>query len=152
MYEEPNNETFLLPKHPISANDALVYAEDDWKIGDALTMNIGGSMAMFRVRRKTYVSFQPRVSVRWQMLNDVALKASYSEMSQCFHLLTSMPISMPTDLWVPITENIKPERSRQLSVGAYYTGWKGWEISLEAYTKKLTNVLECKDGMGILGI
>ena len=151
MYEEPTKETFLLPKRPIYANDALIYAEDDWKIGDALTMNIGGSMAMFRVRRKTYVSFQPRVSVRWQMLNDVALKASYSEMSQCFHLLTSMPISMPTDLWVPITENIKPERSRQLSVGAYYTGWKGWEISLEAYTKKLTNVLEYKDGMGFMG-
>ena len=62
-----------------------------------------------------------------------------------------MPIALPTDLWVPITDNIKPERSRQYSVGAYYTGWKGWELSAEGYYKQLDNVLEYKDGMSFMG-
>lgn len=139
------------PSNPIYAHEALAYAEDDWRILPSLTLNAGGSVSMFHVRNKSYFTFQPRVSLRWQALSDVALKASYSEMSQYIHLLTSMPIALPTDLWVPITDNIKPERSRQYSVGAYYTGWKGWELSAESYYKQLDNVLEYKDGMSFMG-
>ena len=148
---ETKAEHFALPKRPIYANDALIYAEDDWQLGPVLTINAGGSIALFHVRNKSHLTLQPRLSLRWQTSPDIILKASYSEMSQCFHLLTSMPISLPTDLWVPITDNIDPERSRQVSLGAYYTGWKGWELSAEAYAKQLKNVLEYKDGMSFLG-
>jgi len=79
------------------------------------------------------------------------LKAAYSEMAQYIHLLTSMPIAMPTDLWVPITRNIKPERASQFSLGAYFTGLKGWEMSVEGYYKNLRNVLEYRDGMSFFG-
>jgi hypothetical protein len=72
-------------------------------------------------------------------------------MSQCVHLLTSAPISLPTDLWVPITDKIKPETADQISCGVYFTKVKNWEFSVEGYYKKLDNVLEYKDGMSYLG-
>ena len=68
---------------------------------------------------------------------DVTLKASYTQMSQYVHLLSSMPIAMPTDLWVPVTKKIKPMRSHQYSLGGYYTGIKGWEFSVEGYYKDI---------------
>ena len=68
-------------------------------------------------------------------------------MSQYVHLLSSMPIAMPTDLWVPVTKKIKPMRSHQYSLGGYYTGIKGWEFSVEGYYKDMYNVLEYKDGV-----
>ena len=63
-------------------------------------------------------------------------------MSQYVHLLSSMPIAMPTDLWVPVTKEIKPMQSHQYSLGGYYTGIKGWEFSVEGYYKDMRNVLE----------
>lgn len=135
----------------IHANELSVYAEDEWKITDRLHFNPGFAYTLFAVGKKTYSNLQPRVSLKYSPVKDVAFKASYTRMSQCVHLLTSTPISLPTDLWVPITEDIKPEIAQQYSVGAYYTGWKKWELSVETYYKELENVLEYKDGMSFMG-
>ncbi len=144
-------QSYTSPSAPIYAHEALAYLEDDWKVGKRLALNLGMSASLFKVQDKTYITVQPRLSARYQATDGITLKASYSEMSQCVHLLTSMPIAMPTDLWVPITNNIKPERSQQYSLGGYYTGWKGWELSIEGYYKALTNVLEYKDGLSFMG-
>ena len=74
------------------------------------------------------------------------MKVAYSRMSQYVHQLTSGSLSLPTDLWVPITKNIKPVTSDIVSLGTYYTRLEGWEFSVEGYWKKLNNVLEYKDG------
>lgn len=47
---------------------------------------------------------------------------------------------------MPITKNIRPVTSDIVSLGAYFSGLKGWEFSLEGYWKRLNNVLEYKDG------
>ena len=135
----------------IHANELSVYVEDDWKICNTLHLNPGFAYTMFSVGKKIYSNYQPRFSLKYSPLEDWSFKGSYTRMSQCVHLLSSTPISLPTDLWVPITENIKPETSDQFSVGVYYTGIKNWEFSLEGYYKKLNNVLEYKDGMSFMG-
>ncbi len=136
---------------PSYANELSVYAEDDWKICEKLNFNLGFSYTLFALKNKNYGNFQPRVSLKYSPLKYLAFKTSYSRMSQCVHLLTSAPISLPTDLWVPITDKIKPETADQISCGVYFTKLKSWEFSLEGYYKKLDNVLEYKDGMSYLG-
>ena len=114
-------------------------------------MNLGLNLSLFHVQQKSYFSAQPRLSARYQLTDDIALKASYTQMSQYVHLLTSTPISMPMDLWVPITKKIKPMQCHQYSLGGYYTGIKGWEFSVEGYYKDMRNVLEYKEGTSIFG-
>ncbi len=58
---------------------------------------------------------------------------------------------MPTDLWVPITKDIPPVTSDQVSAGVYYGGLSGWEFSVEAYYKRIDNVLEYGDGVVVIG-
>jgi hypothetical protein len=72
-------------------------------------------------------------------------------MAQYVHLLSSSQISLPVDLWVPITKDIRPVTSDQYSAGIYYDGLKGWEFSLEGYWKAMNNILEYKDGTLMLG-
>lgn len=114
-------------------------------------MNIGLHLSTFYVQKKSYFSAQPRVSARYQLNKDIALKTSYTKMSRYIHLLSSTPISMPTDLWVPVTSKIKPMQAHQYSLGSYYTGLKGWEFSVESYYKQMRNVLEYKEGVSFLG-
>lgn len=122
------------------------YVEDDMSLGDHFTFNPGMRLSLFHVDGKTYVMPEPRAALKYSFLDGWAAKASYSRMSQYVHQLTSGSLSLPTDLWVPITRDIRPVTSDVVSVGAYYSGLKGWEFSVEGYWKKLRNVLEYKDG------
>lgn len=135
----------------IYANELSVYAEDEWKITRQLSAIPGFAYTLFKVQDKAYNTIQPRFSLKYTATPFWTFKASYTRMSQCVHLLSSSPLALPTDLWVPITENIKPETADQYSVGAYTTKVKGWEFSVEGYYKELHNVLEYKDGMSFMG-
>lgn len=135
----------------IYAHELSLYAEDDIIVGEQLHICPSIAWTMFKVQGKTYVQWQPRFSMRYVITDDWVAKASYTRMTQFVHLLTSSPIAMPTDLWVPITKDIKPEVANQISVGGYFTGFDGWELSAEAYYKELDNVIEYKDGMSFMG-
>lgn len=135
----------------IYANEVSLYAEDNFDVTPQLSVNAGIHFSLFNVRNTTYTSLQPRLSARYQLTDDIALKASYTKMNQYIHLLSSYTITLPNDIWVPATEQIKPMRSHQYSIGGYYSGIKGWEFSAEAYYKDMRNVLEYKDGATFLG-
>ena len=126
------------------------YAEDDIRIGDRLTLNPGLRLAVFSTQGKTYFSPEPRIAARLAFAGDWAAKLSYSRMAQYIHLLSTSQVSLPIDLWVPITKDIRPETADQFSVGLYYNGLPGWEFSLEGYWKDISNVLEYKDGTAFL--
>ena len=131
-------------------HEASVYIEDDFVIGQRLSFNPGVHISMFHTQGKTYASVQPRFSGRVDVGGGVSIKASYARMSQYVHLLASTDISLPTDLWVPITKDITPETADQFSLGTYWDAGGGWEFSLEGYYKDMHNVLEYKDGMSVL--
>lgn len=135
----------------IYAHELSAYIEDNFDVTPQLRINAGLHFSLFHVQKKSYFSVQPRLSARYQLPGDVTLKASYTKMSQYVHLLSSTPISMPTDLWVPVTNKIKPMQAHQYSLGAYYTGIRGWEFSVEGYYKQMRNVLEYKDGVSFFG-
>ena len=144
--------TYVLNQNPpISAHELSLYAEDDWALGQRWRLNYGVNFSLFHVNAHTYTSVQPRLALRYELARDWALKAGYTQMEQYVHLLTSMPIAMPNDLWVPVTDKIRPMRSQQFSAGAYFTGWAGWELSAEAYYKDMNHVLEYKDGVSFFG-
>ena len=127
-----------------------LYAEDDIRVGRAWTLNPGLHVSLFNTQGKSYISVEPRLSAKVDFAKDWCAKASYSRMSQYIHLLSSSQISLPLDLWVPITKNIAPETADQYSLGVYYSGLPGWEFSLEGYWKEMDNVLEYKDGVSFL--
>ena len=142
---------FTDPKKIYYGHDLSVYAEDDFSVGDHLTVNPGLHLSMFNTEGLTYWSVQPRLSAKYMTDGHITFKAGYARMAQYVHLLSSSQISLPVDLWVPITKDIKPVTSDQYSVGVYYDGLKGWEFSLEGYWKAMNNILEYKDGTLMLG-
>lgn len=133
-----------------AGHEASLYAEDDIRVGDRLTLNPGFHASLFNTQGRTYWSLEPRMSAKVDVTPAWAAKASYSRMSQDVHLLSSSQITLPVDLWVPITRDIRPETSDQFSLGIYYRGFPGWEFSLEGYYKYIRNILEYKEGVAFL--
>lgn len=123
---------------------------DEFSPNEKITLNGGMHLSLFHTQGKSYLTLQPRLSASWNPNGKWSIKASYSKMAQYVHLLSTNTFSTPMDLWVPVTDKIKPMNSHQFSLGGYYKGWKDWEFSVEAYYKTLNNVLEYKDGQSIL--
>ncbi|UCJ06840.1 TonB-dependent receptor [Chitinophaga pendula] len=132
----------------VNATELDIYAEDDWQLSDKLKVNIGLHASSFAVEGKLYTSLQPRLSARYLVRRDWAIKASYARMTQYLHLLASNSISLPTDLWVPATKSISPQQSDQFALGLARSIWQDKaEFSLEGYYKKMKNVIEYREGI-----
>ncbi|MBQ0144404.1 MAG: TonB-dependent receptor [Bacteroidales bacterium] len=136
---------------PLSTREAALYCEDNWAVLPWLKLNLGLRTSLYDTDRKTYLSAEPRLGARALVTDKLSFKASYSEMSQYIHLLCNSNLSMPSDLWVPVTSRIKPMRSRQSAAGVFYDLGK-YEFSMEGYYKTMDNVLEYKDGASYLGM
>ena len=129
--------------------DALefaAYIEDDFKVNDKIKINAGLHLSGFNVEDQFYTSIQPRFAFRYLLKNGYALKASYAQMAQFIHLLSNSGIGLPTDLWVPSTNRVKPQTSVQYAIGVAKTFNKSYEVSVEGYYKEMDNLIEYKDG------
>ncbi len=127
------------------ANDLSFYLEDTWTVNQKLKINGGLHYASYLVNNTFYGSLQPRISSRYLLYPNWALKASYAYMEQYIHLLTNSSIGLPTDLWVSSTDKIKPQTSHQVSLGSTLMfGNDKWEFTNELFYKKLTGLLEYK--------
>ena len=134
----------------IEATELAAYIEDDFLLFDNLKLNVGLHSSAFLVQEKTYTSFQPRISSRYLLDNGLAIKASFATMRQYINLLSNEGIGLPTDLWLPSTARVKPQDSWQVATGlAKSIRDNSYEISVEGYYKKMTNLIAYRDGSGI---
>lgn len=151
-FEDVFDSDTLLGADPTYAIEHALYAEDDFKISDQLKVNAGLHYSGFAVNKAYYHSLQPRLAARYLLGADISIKASYARMAQFIHLLTNSGIGMPTDLWVPSTEQIKPQYSSQVALGVAKTLDSRYEFSLEGYYKKMHNLIEYKEGASFLNV
>ena len=134
----------------INATELSAYIEDDWDISGVIRVNGGLHFSSFFVEGENYFSAQPRISARFALNDKMSVKAGYAHMTQYMHLLTSSGITQSSDLWVPVTKKVKPQQSRQLSVGIAVAVSKMYLLEVEGYYKTMHNVIEYKDGASFL--
>ncbi len=154
LKEESGNETpinMTMGDKPIYSHEAVAYAEDNFTITDYLKVNAGLHYSSFFVQDEFYHSLQPRLSARMLLSDQLSFKAAYAYMTQYIHLLSNNNISMPTDLWVPVTKRIEPMTSQQASAGFFYNLKNIADLSIEGYYKTMDNIIEYKDGASFWG-
>lgn len=96
---------------------------------------------------KTYVNPEPRAGVNYIINERNAVKLHYGRNAQNLHQLSNSTSGNPTDLWVPSSNNIKPQISDQISFG-YFRNFldNSLEFSTEVYYKFMQNQIDYKDG------
>ncbi len=95
----------------------------------------------------TYYNIEPRFSANFILNEKSSIKAAYGRNTQNLHLLSNSTSGNPTDLWIPSSNNVKPEIADQISMG-YFRNFKNnaFEFSTEVYYKYLQNQIDYKDG------
>ncbi len=131
----------------INAFESFAYLKDKFIILNKINADIGFHFTSYSlIGGKTFFSVQPRIALNFNINSNTSVKTSFVKMQQHIHLLSSSNVGFPTDLWVPATNIVPPEKSMQISCGIIHFFSNKYKINIDAYYKKMENLIEFKEG------
>ena len=143
--EAGTGNTFGIPpvQHYIG-NELALYAHDEWDISKHWKLNVGvrytnfqhlGPFTRYVLDELGHVTdsilykpaksicqynrVEPRLAVRWLIDSTTSIKASATLNYQFMHQISIATISLPTDVWMPCTDLLKPQTVLQFSLGVF---------------------------------
>jgi hypothetical protein len=98
-----------------------------------------------------YNTPEPRLALNYTINDKSSVKLGYNRMSQYLHIVSNTAASTPLDIYTPVTNNVKPLISDQITLG-YFRNFKEnmFETSAEIYYKDLQNQLDYIDNANLL--
>jgi hypothetical protein len=100
---------------------------------------------------QAYNTPEPRFALNYTINDKSSVKLGYNRMSQYLHIVSNTAASTPLDIYTPVTNNVKPLISDQVTLG-YFRNFKEnmFETSAEIYYKDLQNQLDYVDNANLL--
>ena len=162
----PNNESQKF------ANESGLYVQDDWELSDKVKIHLGLRYSAFAqigpytkynrdadgnkldsvVYRsgdlvKAYGGPEPRFTIRYAFNDETSVKAAVTRNLQYIHLVSNAGTTLPTDLWVPSTFRVQPQKSWLYALGLFKNFKDNmYETSVELYYKDMDNQIEYSEG------
>lgn len=120
------------------------YGEFNYQLKRNVHISLGLAGYEYLTETKPYYSLEPRGNIKVDLSNRIHWYASYYSMNQHTHLLNNNSIGRPTDLWIPTTEKLFPEKTNQFSSGIQFQLLDQWNLNVEVYQKKMQNIFSYK--------
>ncbi|MRG45580.1 TonB-dependent receptor plug domain-containing protein [Chitinophaga sp. SYP-B3965] len=93
-----------------------------------------------------YYFLEPRISAKYKLNATSAVKAAYSRSAQYMHQLSNTASPTPVDIWTPVTNNVKPQLTDQVTAGYFYNApGDKFELSAEVFYKTMKDQLDFID-------
>ena len=150
---QPLDEVSLVEGRTLARERALesaLYAGDQWKITDALSIDGGLRYALFNRFDAKSVFYQApefRLSGKYSINDHLTAKAGFNTMSQYIHKISNSINISPNDSWKLSEAGIKPQYGWQAAAGLYANVLRGTvDLSAEVYYKRVRNVIDYKSG------
>ena len=143
--------TVVIPLE-ILTSEWSAYAEDEITMSRQFKSNVGLHVSGYHVDGMTYTSVQPRLSTLFLLPWEWAVKLSFVQMKQYIQLLSNSGTGLPTDLWLPSTSRVPPQKAWQIAAGVAHTiDTQDLDISIEAYYKEIKDVIAYREGSNFIG-
>ena len=99
---------------------------------------------------QTYFNVEPRLNIAYIINKYNSLKVSYTRNTQNLHLVSNSTSTLPTDIWISSSQNVKPEIGDQASLG-YFRNFSNdkYQFSSEIYYRWMQNQIDLKNGADI---
>lgn len=156
--------------------EAAAYVSDDMEISEKLNFNFGLRYSWFAQVGpgdiytydedgdvettetfddgkivETYGGIEPRAGLTYLLNEESSVKASYGRNRQYLHLVSNSTSGTPIDIWIPSSNNVKPQIADQYALG-YYRNFKenAYESSFEVYYKDMQNQVDYRTGAELI--
>ena len=110
------------------------------------TLKYGNNQLIHR-----YSALEPRIAFRYNLNEESSVKWSYNRINQFINLISNNSVMSPLDTWTLSNAYVRPLRCDQFAIG-YFRNFvqNTYEISVEAYYKRLKNLIEITNGAQVL--
>ncbi|MCO6462313.1 MAG: TonB-dependent receptor [Saprospiraceae bacterium] len=132
-----------------AGNEFAGYVSNEMQIIPKMKLNAGVRLSAWNQKDFWDAGIEPRLSLVYEADTKWSVKAGYARMKQYIHLVSNSGVSLPTDVWYPSTDIVRPQRSDQLSVGLNYLLAPGLLLTNEYYYKWLKNQVDFRDGANL---
>ncbi|MCG8307045.1 MAG: TonB-dependent receptor [Cytophagales bacterium] len=129
--------------------ESAIYSS--WRYSKAkISTELGLRLSSAYQEESFYINPEPRLNVRWQIKENDAFKVSYSRMFQYMNRASSSSFALPTDIWYPVTSQVKPQFSDQVTAGYQHIFKQpGILASLDVYYKSMTNQIAFREATNL---
>ena len=134
---ELNNLTEVIS---FNSNNLYFYVEDYYQVHKNLKVDLGFRYHYFSGQNKSYNQYEPRALINYTLSKKSHFFASASIISQPLHLINNVTLRLPTDLWLPSSDNIKPQQATIFNLGFNYRFTDNINLRFEGYSKKINNL------------
>jgi hypothetical protein len=124
-------------------NTQAMYAQTTWNMTDEITLQ-GGMRASYWTSSEQWL-MDPRLAVRYQLTEDVALKAAWGIYHQYLRLASAPDFSF-FDTWLPSDRSVPPGRADHYVLSMESRPYEGYDINVDVYYKNLANINELQQG------
>lgn len=132
---------------------SVASVETGWYVLDEMTLsaktrlNAGMRLSSAITGKNTYSGAEPRIMLVQKIDEQRSLKLGYARMIQYVHRISGSNFVLPTDMYYPVTQTIKPAVADQVSV-TFTRQLAAYDLllSVEGYQKWMKNLIEFKEG------
>lgn len=136
--------------------EAVVYSELQYDLGNRWQLN-GGirltghySFATKKYPGKLHWLPEPRFEAIYKLKEMSTLSFSGTYLWQSMHLLSNSSVGIPSDIWLPSNDRLKPSSALQFSTAYKHNLFNGlYTFMAEAYYKNSWNILDYRDNADI---
>lgn len=135
----------------ISTYETNAYGDIKYDINERWKIQGGLSLPMCFIKNKAFFGVSPRFNGTYVINEYNSIKTSITRMYQFMHRVSSSSIALPTDLWYPVSEKVKPQIADQfaLTYNTYFPKMKS-SFVVESYYKYMQNLTEYKEGSQLI--
>lgn len=139
----------------LSAAELFGYVQGNFLLADGKVNFYPGLRAghYFLENEEGFTLVEPRLSLKFGPDKNSNWQADYTVMNQTVHSLNTSGTSLTSDIWLPVTQRLKPSRSDQVSL-AYNRIIPSFSISVQSgiYYKWMNNLIDYNGNLGFTTI
>lgn len=128
----------------ISAAEVNLYAEDLMKLGGGVSINAGINYS-FQTDKSGFGSLQPRISLLAES-EALHFKVGATRLQQNMHLLSNNGLGFPSDVWLPASNILPPQKSWLFNAGFGMRNNAGYKVGTEVYFKSFDQITSYREG------
>ncbi|MDP3930163.1 MAG: carboxypeptidase-like regulatory domain-containing protein, partial [Bacteroidota bacterium] len=157
---EPNRTRILgefntvlktIPSTKFNSNEGAVFTQFDHQVDGKLSYSAGLRLSSALGKDFVYANPEARWQLNYNFNTRNTIKLFYGRMFQYMHLVSGSSGVMPTDIWFPVSSQIKPQSAHQFSFSFEHKPRTGpLSYVVEPYFKLLDNLTEYREGAQIL--
>ncbi|MBS9523604.1 TonB-dependent receptor [Litoribacter alkaliphilus] len=135
----------------LNAFDGFVYLQSDISLlNNRLQLHPGiRAGKYFLPESDGFLLLEPRFNAAYDLAPDKTIQADYARMGQTVHSLNSSGTSLTPDIWIPVTDRLRPAISDQVSF-SYSQEWEPQRASVQMgmFYKEMQNLIEFNQSSG----